>query len=80
MDKRFSSVKTDDKVFDLNFGEGVVASLSRDSNNPIIVEFMNGLVELYTYDGKINESQVVASLFWERPIIIGGDKPKDNSI
>ena len=45
--------KKEDRVFDINFGWGVVKSTTDYGNFPIGVDFGNGFIIKYTIDGKL---------------------------
>ena len=62
----FRNAKIGDKVWSFNYGWGVITEIKLDNDfYPIIVTYLQGIQECYTYEGKWHVKNVYPTLFWD---------------
>jgi len=62
--------QVDDRVFDMQYGEGTVTESAGTVSYPITVCFLDNRVETYTVEGRILNSFAMPTLYFEKPYIV----------
>lgn len=71
----FDGIKVGDRVYEMQYGWGIVIQVDRDSFLGIEVEFEDGRSGWLTFDGKFDE-ETNQVLFWSKPEFTPPPRPK----